>query len=155
MPYKYDLKLGWVPKSNFNLTKSTHDSLGNKYNITYSTNKYGFRAWGNLNSKKTKILCIGDSFTGDPNMSDEDSYFWQVGKLTNSEVFAYGASGYGTLQELMVLQKYGMMIDPDIFILQFCGNDFENNSMSWEDKSIARNQKYLRPYFDCRLSSSF
>ena len=148
MPYKYDSEIGWVTKSNYNLNKITHDISGKPYRVVYSTNEYGFRAWGKIDTDKEKILFIGDSFTGDPNMSDEDSYFGQVGKLTGYEVFAYGGGGYGTLQELLILRKYSKIIDPDVFVLQFCGNDFENNSFDWETDSIVRNQKNFRPYFD-------
>jgi len=148
VPYRYDRELGWVAKSDFVLHKNAYDNFGHEYQVDVSTNSYGFRAWGKINTDKKKILFIGDSYTGDPNMSDDDSYFGQVGKLTGYEIFAYGGGGYGTLQELMILKKYVKMIDPDVFVLQFCENDFENNSFDFEGSSIVRNQKNLRPYLD-------
>jgi len=137
-----------VPKSDFVLHKNAYDNFGHEYNVDVSTNSNGFRSWGKIHTDKKKILFIGDSFTGDPNMSDEESYFGKVGKLTGYEIFAYGAGGYGTLQELIILKKYVNIINPDVFVLQFCGNDFENNSIGLEGDSIVRNQKNLRPYFN-------
>ena len=47
----------------------------------------------------------------------------------------------------MLLEQYVKKINPDIFIHQFCENDFENNSKIIEKNSILRNQYYFRPYY--------
>jgi hypothetical protein len=148
MVYQYDQALGWVPKPDFAYDEVAHDVKGNPYEVKLSTNQYGFRAWEDTRSSRKKILFIGDSYTGDPNMSDEDAYFSQVRRLTGAEVFAFGGGGYGTLQELMILRKYVKQIDPDYLVLQYCSNDIYNNSYELESSFIVRNQKDLRPYFD-------
>ncbi|MDC0357684.1 SGNH/GDSL hydrolase family protein [Oligoflexia bacterium] len=148
--YDFEKELGWAPKINFSVTKVEKDSEGNTYSVEATTNKYGFRFWGDTKTKKAKIFFIGDSFTGDPFVSDEDSYFGIVNEKLHVEVFAFGASGYGTLQELMILKKYIKIINPKCVVLQFCGNDFANNSYYIEGRSLVRNQKNLRPYFDGR-----
>ncbi|MCW5199822.1 hypothetical protein VU05_03825, partial [Desulfobulbus sp. F1] len=56
------------------------DAAGVNYKIDVSTDQHGFRSWGNIDTDKKKIFFIGDSFTGDPNMSDEDAYYDQVKK---------------------------------------------------------------------------
>jgi hypothetical protein len=117
--YRFDAEFGWVPKSNFTYNRLRSDSVGNTYNVTLTTNEYGFRQWGDLNSEKPRILFIGDSVTGDPNMSDQDAYFGRVNELVDAEVFAIGGGGYGTLQELMVLRKYVNTIDPDFSSCSF------------------------------------
>ena len=38
------------------------------------------------------------------------------------------------------------VIDPDYFVLQFCINDFSNNSMTLESHSVVGDQKNLRTY---------
>lgn len=146
--YKFDSEIGWVPKSNLNYSRLRSDITGGTYTVTITTNNHGFRAWGDINAKKVKILFIGDSFTGDDHMSDEDSYYGQVKKIINAEIFAFGGGGYGTLQELMILRKYVVTINPDYFVLQFCTNDYVNNSFYLERSSIVRNQKNFRPYLD-------
>ena len=144
--YEYDAEIGWVPKKNFTYNRRRVDKAGNSYDVSLTTNEYGFRAWGDIDTEKIKIFFLGDSYTGDPNMSDADSYFVQAGRILDAEVFALGGGGYSTLQELMVLRRYIGIIDPDYFVLQFCSNDFVNNSFSLEEKWIVSNQKNLRPY---------
>ena len=146
--YQPDLEIGWVPKSNFHYSETHYDSAGNPYPVRLSTDAHGFRAWGAIDTHKPKILFIGDSFTGDPYVSDEDAYFRIAGDLLDAEVFAVGAGGYGTLQELMILKRYAGEIDPDYFVLQFCANDFANNSFALESRSILSSQKNIRPYLD-------
>ena len=110
--YRYDARFGWAPKRNFTYSELHADASGETYLVNLTTTEHGFRAWGKPNSAKIKILFIGDSYTGDPNVSDEDAYFEQVKKRLDVEVFAVGAGGYGTLQEFMLLDDYVDMIDP-------------------------------------------
>ena len=145
--YKYDPILGWRPKKNFSKKIPVVDLSGEKYYVNYSTNEFGFREFGDLNSKKKRILFVGDSCTGDPYTSDEDAYFGIVGKELPVEVFAIGGGGYGTLQELMLIKEFAGMINPDILVLQYSFNDITNNSFFLEGPSITRNQKNLRPYW--------
>ncbi|MCU7835979.1 MAG: SGNH/GDSL hydrolase family protein [gamma proteobacterium symbiont of Taylorina sp.] len=145
--YSYDKQLGWVITPKKKIQKFASDKTGRQYKINITTNEHGFRAWGNIDSKKKKILFIGDSFTADPNMSDADSYFGVVAKGLPVEVFATGGGGYGTLQELLLLQKFIKVIHPDFVVLQFHPNDYINNSLALEENFIVRNQKNLRPYF--------
>ncbi|CAK8721499.1 MAG: hypothetical protein CDV28_10452 [Candidatus Electronema aureum] len=145
--YQYDQEVGWVPKKSTHYSVVRPDAAGVNYNIVLSTDQHGFRSWGNIDTDKKKIFFIGDSFTGDPNMSDEDAYYDQVKKNLDVEIFAFGGGGYGTLQELIITKKYINIIRPDYFVLQFCSNDFSNNSFILEEKMIVRNQKNLRPYY--------
>lgn len=145
--YRFDEVLGWAPKSDFSYDRMRTDVAGNAHRVRLTTDEHGFRLWGDPDNEKPRILFIGDSVTGDPNMSDEDAYFGRVSELVDAEVFAIGG-GYGTLQQLMVLREYADTIKPDLFVLQFCTNDFSNNSLYLESPSIVRNQKNLRPYLD-------
>ncbi len=144
--YQYEEVLGWVPKSNFHYRRKRTDEAGAEYLVEVSTNEHGFRAWGDVDSERPTILFVGDSFTGDLSMSDADAYFGYVADKVDAEVFAIGGGGYGTLQELMLVRKFHPIIDPDLLILQFCSNDFQNNSYQLESNTFVRNQKNLRPY---------
>ncbi len=144
--YEYDSALGWRPKGNFASRIPVIDQSGEKYVADYSTNEFGFRAFGDLGNEKKRILFVGDSWTGDPNTSDQDAYFGVVQKELPVEVFAIGGGGFGTLQELMLVQEFAKKIKPDIFVLQYCDNDIINNSYFLEGPSITRSQKNFRPY---------
>jgi lysophospholipase L1-like esterase len=140
--------LGWISPPDYK-TKSTRfvDASGKNYDRKYQTFKYGFRDWGNVSSNKPKIFFIGDSFTQCFDVSNENTYYGVFKKYFPSEIeiFAYGGGGYGTLQEYMIIDKYINQINPDVLVLQFCSNDFENNSFQSEAKSINLNQT-IRPY---------
>ncbi len=123
------------------------DQAGERYLADYSTNEFGFRTFGDLDSSKKRILFVGDSWTGDPNTSDAEAYFGIVQRNLPVEVFAIGGGGYGTLQELLLVKEFARMIKPDIFVLQYCDNDLINNSFFLEGPSITRSQKNFRPYW--------
>jgi lysophospholipase L1-like esterase len=146
--YAINTELGWYPKSNFSYRKQHFDIARSPYEVEATTDERGFREWGDPATSKLKVMFIGDSFTGNLDVSDEDAYYGQVKKLMDAEVFAVGAAGYGTLQEYLILKKYVSTIKPDYFILQFCSNDFVNNNIYLEGRSVVRNQKNLRPYLD-------
>lgn len=145
--YGYDPTLGWRPKPNFTAQIRVTDQSGEEYLANYSTNQFGFRAFGDLNSGKKRILFVGDSWTADPNTSDDEAYFSVIGHNLPVEVFAIGGGGYGTLQELMLVRELAALIKPDIFVLQYCDNDIINNSVFLEGPSITRSQKNFRPYW--------
>lgn len=140
--------LGWVSPPYYK-TKSIRfvDASGKSYERKYQTFEHGFRAWGDVSSKKPKIFFIGDSFTQCFEVSNEKTYYGVFKKhfLNEVEVFAYGSGGYGTLQEFMIIDKYINQINPDAVVLQFCSNDFGNNSFQSEANAIVLNQT-IRPY---------
>ena len=151
-PYQPDDQIGWIPKVDFQRSFPQKDLDGNEYQANFRTYTDGFRAFGNIDSNRVKIFIVGDSFTGDPYTGNDDAYFSVMKKTLKSkfnkeiELFVIGASGYGTLQEFLITERYAEKINPDILILQFCSNDFGNNSIEIESNQIVKNQSYLRPY---------
>ena len=151
-----DSELGWLPKEDYSSTykMSTHGDNPIEYDVKYETQKNGFRSWGDLNSAKSKILFIGDSYVQAVEVSNDKTFFSHVGDSLEVEVFAFGQAGYGTLQQKMILDKYLDLIDPDLIILQTCDNDFVDNYAPLE-----YNSKYKvglrRPYYDLEGNISY
>jgi lysophospholipase L1-like esterase len=151
--YSHDETMGWMPKQDFSRNYVQRDSAGNKYNALFSLDHNRFRVYGNPATRKTKILFVGDSFTGDPYTGNNEMYFSVVKSALHEkynmdvEIFAAGGGGYGTLQEYLLIKKQIQIIKPDIFVLQFSDNDFYNNLLEWESQGIVRSQCFLRPYF--------
>ena len=153
--YEKDEVLGWKIKKNFKHEFTNFTKKNKKYSTIFKTNKNGNLEF-NLNGdyKKTiKILIIGDSFSTDPLVSNEK--FWhsamskkisEINKI-NINTTISGGGGYGTLQQLLISNKL-KSLKPDIFILQFCINDFENNILDWEKKNYRFSQYFWRPYLD-------
>lgn len=142
-------ELGWVytPYIKENGVSVT-DFSGNVYSKSHESFKYGFRAWGDVKSTdKRKFFIIGDSFTEAHDVSNEHTYYSVFKKELEGEVeiFAYGGAGYGSLQEFMIIDRHIDEIAPQVVILQFCSNDFTNNSFEAENDILAKNQT-IRPY---------
>jgi hypothetical protein len=143
----FDRTLGWKVVANQHRTLTDGDRT-----VLYSTGPHGFRLYGNTNSTNTKIMIVGDSFTDAIQVSDDQTYYANLKKIFSEqmssppEIFAYGAIGYGTLQEVMIVERYIEQIAPDILILQVCSNDFINNSFELESASYYNNNHMLRPY---------
>jgi len=140
----FEKQIGW--QNSPNLSRNNYRQLYG--NINYSTQKYGFRIFGNTNTHKTKILIIGDSFTMADNISDGNSYYdYLLKNNSNIEIFVYGGGGYGSLQEYMILDKYIDEINPNIILWQFCDNDFINNDHELESRSMLHGGLDPRPYY--------
>ncbi len=106
----------------------------------------GKKIFGDIASNKYKIFVVGDSFTDGCGVKEEKLYYNVMGNRLGAELFVYGGSGYGTLQEYMVLDRYFDEIKPDLVILQVCENDFINNSWKLEKTSFLNNNVSIRPY---------
>ncbi len=119
--------LGWKPREYFESTFETKDQLKQKYAVHYQTVKHGFRSYGDPRSERKKLFFLGDSFTQAAEVSDTSAFYHLLGKRLDIEVFAYGMSGFGTLQELLFLQQHIDSIQPDLLVLQMCTNDFIDN----------------------------
>jgi hypothetical protein len=116
--------------------------------VVYTTTKFGFRRFGDVNTRKTKIFVIGDSFTQCARVSDGGTYYdYLHDQDRNIDIFAYGCGGYGSLQEYMVLNTFLDMIKPDIILWQFCDNDLFDNSYDLASVSL-HGQHMTRPYYD-------
>jgi len=146
MEFQLDKELGWRATENHKFKGIFKDAAQKPYSVDFETNRYGFRIFGDLNSKKRKIMVIGDSLTQAVQVSNDKTYYGIISQRLAVEVFAYGCGGYGTLQEYMILDKYADIIKPDIIIWQFCTNDFINNDYELELNSTSNNNGTRRPY---------
>ena len=131
---------------NYHFEGIVKDADGNEYDLKYTTDERGFRAFGKLDSEKKKVFFIGDSFTQAIEVSDDKTYFSLIGDSLDLEVFAYGCRGFSTLQEIMAFEKHAPEIQPDLVVLQFCSNDFLNNFHELEQNSLYNNNRRRRPY---------
>jgi lysophospholipase L1-like esterase len=151
--HTFDENLGWRVKKNFKFTYKEKDLYNNYYSVNYITNELGLRPFGNENKKGKEILILGDSFTMDPYASNSDMWYAILAnELSKNKINYYGhaagAGGYGTFQQLILLEQIKKKVTPDIFILQFCSNDYMNNHYNWEKAEGAMGQYIRRPYFE-------
>ena len=77
-PYDHALKdevLGWRMKPNYTYSGIMKDSKNKPYPVQLHYNQDGFKAFGEVASKKTKIFFIGDSYTSSIEVSNDKSFF--------------------------------------------------------------------------------
>ncbi|MBP8979848.1 MAG: SGNH/GDSL hydrolase family protein [Syntrophobacterales bacterium] len=143
-----DEKLGWRVRGFCSLRRKCFDSGGNPYNVNINMGKWGFRSFDDSPQDvgKTRLMVIGDSFTQALEVSDDQAYWSVLKKRLPMAVYAYGAIGYGNLQEGVILDEYLDLIKPEAVLLQLCSNDFINNSFELENASFINNQRQRRPY---------
>ena len=95
------------------------------------------------------MLVLGDSFTQMEWVSNGEEWYAYLEKaFDNLELFVYGAGGYGTLQEFMVLNDYMDVINPDIILWQFSNNDYFNNVFEIDRAKYPDNNFGVRPYLE-------
>src|ERR1051326_326735 len=139
--------LAWVPTPSYApKTRSLRDLAGRSYERVYRTDANGSRLWG-THPGRPKILFIGDSYTQAFEVSNDNTYYAQFAKQSGLDAYEVGAGGYGTLQELMLAARTTRTthLQPDIVVLQFCSNDWINNSAELEGEWIYLDQR-TRPY---------
>jgi hypothetical protein len=144
---KLDPELGWRATDDYEETVTAKTKGGKSYPVHRSQRRYGFRLFGALDSTRPKLLIIGDSYTQATAVSDDKTYAALVSEALNMEVFAYGAGGYGTLQQYLILDRYVDEIKPDLILWQYCINDFINNDHELEQASLFNNNGLTRPYW--------
>jgi hypothetical protein len=142
-----DDELGWRSTPNYAFRGPRRNSDGSTYEVAISLDGRGFRAFGGVDAARPKILAIGDSFTQAVEVSDGEPYHALLAAALGAELFAYGAGGYGTLQEFMILDRYADEIRPDLLLWQYCSNDFFNNTPRMEQRSAFSNNGLTRPYW--------
>ena len=143
----YDSELAWVPTPSYApKTRQLRDLAGRSYERVYRTDARGSRLWG-THPGGPKVLFIGDSYTQAVEVSNDQTYYAQFARLSGLDGYEIGAGGYGTLQEFMLTARTlrAAHVQPDIVVLQFCSNDWINNSAELEGEWIYLDQR-IRPY---------
>jgi lysophospholipase L1-like esterase len=118
-----------------------------------------------------RIIALGDSMTEGPCMKINNTWPKQLEAKLNKlnlsvkfEVFNFGICGAGTLEEVRVFEEFGLKYSPDMVILQFWENDWEDTlwmknrfTELWEEYQQGKfklPQKVERRYKELNLSTS-
>lgn len=102
----------------------------------FVTNKNGFRNTKNFGHEKPvstiRVLSLGDSHTQGYEVRQEFTFSAVLERFLNhnagkAEVINAGVSGFSTAEELVFLENEGVKYNPDVVVLGFFANDFEDN----------------------------
>ncbi len=140
------------PFCGFRLRKGTSGVWTREGHGNVFINSMGFRG-PEINAKRTnvfRIAVLGDSFIEALQVDQADTFCARLQNLLNQisvsesrvyEVINCGVSGFGTAQELLMLQQYVFPLNPDAVLLAvYPENDIWNNS-----RELAVDES--RPYF--------
>ncbi|MFN0200903.1 MAG: SGNH/GDSL hydrolase family protein [Bacteroidia bacterium] len=142
-----DEKMGWKCKPNYDFKGKMKDEKKKVYEVHYFTDAQGFKNYCPKDSLKNvpSIWFLGDSYIQSVEVSNEATFYSLAAKQIPMNLFAYGMSGWGNLQEYMMLDAYFEKIQPDVVVLQVCTNDFIDNLEAMEREAIYQvNER--RPY---------
>jgi hypothetical protein len=118
----FDSTLGWFPVPNY---YSPSEGAG------MANNSMGFRGREFHRTGKVGIMILGDSFVWGWGIAASEDRFTDKIQARHPEWNIYGAgvTGYGTDQELLLLQRIFDQLKPRIVFLNFCTeNDHQDNS---------------------------
>jgi hypothetical protein len=94
---------------------------------------------------RVRVVVLGDSIAFGHRVRDEQVFCALLARRTGRfDVWNLAVEGYGTDQELLVLQDEGVRLRPDHVVLSFCSNDVVNNALD-RDHQDGRTPK---PYFE-------
>lgn len=142
-------RYGWSVTANNKVNRTIQNTKGNYREVVVQYHANGFKRWPIDHGSKARVLVIGDSFTEMDYVSNgEEWYAYLEREFPELAFYVFGAGGYGTLQEYMVLDEYFDEIKSQAVIWQFCRNDFGNNYYDLDRQDYPLNIHTYRPYWE-------
>ena len=134
--YRYDALLGWFPRA------SSSGFYQGSVRIRVLHNSKGFRDSEHPPGVRPKIVFVGDSYVWGYDVEAEDRFTDRLRPLLPGwEVVNLGVSGYGTGQELLLLEAHFDDYRPKIVFLVYQQYDNVDNMSN-------QFYGYYRPYFE-------
>ena len=106
---------------------------------SFTTDARGFRNRRELD--EDDVALVGDSFVEGAYVSDDETVAAGLERLTGLRVANLGQSGYGTLQELKVIEKVALPLQPRMLVWFF----FEGNDL-YDDQTYENALAHLRAH---------
>jgi len=133
---RYHPLFGWLCRPDL-------DSFRDGSQPPVSTNSRGFRSPHEFEAPRrdgvTRIVVLGDSFTFGEEVGDGDCWPARLEQqLGDVEVFNLAIHGYGTDQQLRVLEEEGLRTRPDVVVVGFFLENILRNGLSFRDYAKPR-----------------
>jgi lysophospholipase L1-like esterase len=97
------------------------------FSYQFTNNSLGLRGPEIGPKTQRRILLLGDSFTYGFGVDDDQTFAYRLEKLTGDEVINAGNGGTGTDYALRFYESVGKFLKPDLVVLCFFPNDFQDN----------------------------
>ncbi len=106
--------------------------------VEYRSDSKGFR--NDREMKSADLVVLGDSYTHGPHVQRDQLWSTTAARQLGLSEANLAVTGYGPQQEVLVLKRFGLALNPRLVILQlFYGNDlFEShNYMRWRHSGLS------------------
>lgn len=134
--YRYDADLGWAPVPN------AHAAFTGSRTVEVRNNSIGLRDIEHDRGGTPKILFVGDSFTWGFDVETKDRFTEILRtRMPQADIVNAGVPGYGTDQELLLLEKIWDAVRPDVVVLMYCSDNDR-----FDNTSNMRYDGYYKPY---------
>ena len=117
---EFDKDLVFIPKN----TSCNFKNI--EFDTTVTFDEFG-RHSNHPKSNKKGIAVIGDSHAMGWGMNDDETFSYLLEKKIQRPVYNLAVSGYGTIRELIRLEKSNLLDKVDTIIIQYCYNDVGEN----------------------------
>lgn len=141
----FDAELGWIRKPN-----TSHPEKGKYGDTSYTIGAAGCRAHPGLEKLDMKIACFGDSFTFSRQVNDNETWPYNLSKLTGLGVANYGVGNYGLDQALMRLLREREKISPDVIIMGVVPSTIVRVLCVWKHYNEFGNTFGFKPRYDIK-----
>ena len=124
----YDAALGWRHAANVQRAFTTEGSpsLVVQNALGHRGPRYGARTAPG----KKRVLVLGDSFAEGSSVNEDELFTSRIAAAAPGlEVLNAGVGGWGTVQELIYLQREGLALGPDVVLVMFFENDLVDNCL--------------------------
>jgi hypothetical protein len=126
LSYKRPANAHWSGRLRSNMAQAFNLPMRSPNVQSFTTDARGFRNPKTLDH--ADIALIGDSYVEGAYVSDEETAAVRLGELSGRPVVNLGVSGYGTLQELEVLNRFALPLRPRFVAWFFFeGNDLDDD----------------------------
>jgi hypothetical protein len=129
--YRYSERYGHLLPASATIV----NQLPGAWRFVYRTNEYGYRiSMPEISNRYDlpNVVVLGDSFTFGAGVNDGEEYSAVLaGQLAGqASIVNLGVGGFGLTQEIRTFYEFGLLFQPSVVVLQFCGNDPDDNFYS-------------------------